>query len=70
VVILPDNDEPGIRHACEVAGSLLLHKAQSVRILQLPNLPTSGDVSDYLVHASPEDLFQQIRNTLEWRPTQ
>lgn len=46
VVILPDNDRRGEEHAFNVAESVLPH-ARSVRIVQLPNLPKKGDVSDY-----------------------
>jgi putative DNA primase/helicase len=47
VVILPDNDEPGRKHAVQVARSL--HGiAAGVRVLALPNLPPKGDVSDWL----------------------
>lgn len=47
VVIIPDNDEPGHKHARQVASSL--HGiAASVRILELPGLPPKGDVSDWL----------------------
>ena len=47
VVIIPDNDEPGREHAAKVARSLQ-GIAASVRILELPNLPPKGDVSDWL----------------------
>jgi len=47
VVILPDNDEPGRKHTAQVARSL--HGiAADVRVLELPNLPPKGDVSDWL----------------------
>ncbi|MBB6050418.1 DUF3987 domain-containing protein [Armatimonas rosea] len=47
VIILPDNDEPGTKHAREVAMSCLPYAA-SVRIVELPGLPVKGDVSDWL----------------------
>jgi len=48
VVILPDNDEPGRKHAEDVARRL--HKiAASVRLVDLPGLPDKGDVSDWLL---------------------
>jgi len=47
VVIIPDNDEVGRRHAEQVARSLI-GKAKRIRLLELPNLPTKGDVSDWL----------------------
>ncbi len=46
VVIIPDNDEAGRRHAEQVAKSLH-HVAADLRILDLPNLPEKGDVSDF-----------------------
>ena len=47
VVILPDNDDPGRDHAQKVARSV--HGiATSVKIVELPDLPAKGDVSDWL----------------------
>jgi len=46
IVILPDNDEPGRKHAAAVAAALL-SVAASVRIVELPDLPAKGDVSDW-----------------------
>lgn len=47
VVILPDNDVPGQRHATKVEKSLQ-GIAASVQIINLPDLPEKGDVSDWL----------------------
>lgn len=47
VVILPDNDEAGYRHADKVAASLY-GIAASVSVVRLPDLPEKGDVSDWL----------------------
>jgi len=47
VVILPDNDESGRKHAEQVAASLRA-VAASVRVLDLPGLPNKGDVSDWI----------------------
>lgn len=47
VVILPDNDKAGRDHA-EKAAEGLEGKARDVRMLELPNLPDKGDVSDWL----------------------
>lgn len=47
VCILPDNDEPGRKHATQVAESLR-PIAASVKVVQLPGLPEKGDVSDWL----------------------
>jgi DNA primase len=47
VVILPDNDGPGRKHAAAVAEALL-GVAASVRVVELPGLPAKGDVTDWL----------------------
>lgn len=47
IVVSPDNDAPGRKHADQVARSL--HGiAASVRVLELPDLPPKGDVSDWI----------------------
>jgi predicted P-loop ATPase len=56
VVILPDNDEAGERHAAMVERSLT-GIAASVALLRLPGLPAKGDVSDWLAAGgTAEDL--------------
>jgi putative DNA primase/helicase len=57
-VVLPDNDEPGRRHAHRVASSLVKHEAASVKILTLPDLPQRGDVSDWFDSGK---TFEQLR---------
>jgi len=47
VVVLRDNDEPGLKHQAQVARSCF-GKAANVRTLDLPGLPPKGDVSDWL----------------------
>jgi hypothetical protein len=47
VYILPDNDDPGERHAKQVCENLA-GIAREIRIVRLPNLPPKGDVSDWL----------------------
>ena len=47
VLIIPDNDQTGKDHAMEVAKSLD-GVAASIKILELPNLPEKGDISDWL----------------------
>lgn len=57
VVILPDNDDPGRKHAREVAVALT-GLAADVRVLELQRLPPKGDVSDWLAsgHGTAELL--------------
>src|SRR5262249_11093150 len=49
VYILPDNDEPGRKHAQLVARNLD-PVARSVRIVELPGLPPKGDIKQWLEH--------------------
>lgn len=47
VAILPDNDDPGRKHARQVAASLV-GIAASIKIVELPGLPPKGDVTDFI----------------------
>ncbi len=69
VVILPDNDEPGRKHAQQVAQSI--HgKAASVKVLELPSLPEKGDVSDWLATGgTKEELLRLAAEAPEWEHT-
>jgi archaellum biogenesis ATPase FlaH len=55
VVILPDNDDEGRKHAEKVANSLF-GVAKTIRIVDLPELPAKGDVSDFLKEHTPDEL--------------
>jgi hypothetical protein len=59
VIILPDNDEPGEKHARTVADSLT-GTAKSIRILRLPGLPKKGDVVDWLVCGGSRDQLTDL----------
>ena len=66
VVVLPDNDESGRKHALQVAATLQ-GIAASVRIVELPGLPPKGDVSDWLAAGSTkEELMRLAEATPEW----
>jgi putative DNA primase/helicase len=55
VVVVPDNDEPGRRHAEAVLDALRPHAARACR-LELPGLPAKGDFSDWLGGRRAEGL--------------
>jgi hypothetical protein len=76
IIVLPDNDPlcenpttpeerrkqrgQGRKHAAQVIRSLLPHAAR-VRLLELPDLPPKGDVSDWLeLGHTAEDLAEQV----------
>lgn len=59
IVILPDNDDAGSKHARQVLHDL--HgKARSVRILALPDLPEKGDVSDWLDAGGTAEQLREL----------
>jgi hypothetical protein len=66
VIILPDNDEPGRRHAAQVAEALA-GIAKSVRIVVLPGLPEKGDVSDWIATGG---TAEELRRLAEQTPPQ
>ncbi len=71
VVIIPDNDEPGRKHAGHVAAQLR-GIAKRVRVLDLaakyPQLPAKGDVSDYLLMAGAPDGVEALKKWTDEAP--
>jgi DNA-binding transcriptional ArsR family regulator len=69
IIILPDNDEPGRKHAEDVL-SQLSGVAASVRIVALPGLSRGGDVSDWLAaDHTKDDLLNECVERVEATPT-
>lgn len=68
VVILPDNDEPGHKHADQVAKALK-GIAADVRIVPLPELKEKGDVSDWLLDHTIAELEELAAATVPDTPT-
>jgi len=56
VIIIPDNDEPGRRHA-ELVAKSLYRIANSIKVVSLP-VKAKGDVSDFLDSHPLEDLIK------------
>ena len=68
VIILPDNDEPGRKHGQSVARSLHA-RGCIVKIIDLPDLPPKGDVSDWLdAGHTKAELFELIQAAQTWTP--
>jgi len=59
VIILPDNDDVGRKHALKVATNLY-RVAANIRILELPGLPSKGDISDWLDSDASQDDFETL----------
>jgi hypothetical protein len=65
LVILPDADDPGWRHAedaalaCQAAGL-------SVKVVNLPGLPPKGDVADYLQQQTKDALLAVVEAAPLW----
>lgn len=78
VVILPDNDSPGREYAETVAGILAkLEPPASVKIVELPGLPDSGDICEWIddLHgeaAEPDSMREEIEALVSaagaWQP--
>jgi len=62
VIVLPDNDQPGRTHAADVVRSCIAVGLRA-RILELPNLPAKGDVSDYLKTHKLEDFIALVNQS-------
>ena len=59
VVILPDNDTEGKNHSVNIAKKLS-KVARSVRILDLPDLPAKGDVTDWITSGGTRDQLERL----------
>jgi hypothetical protein len=66
VIIIPDNDDPGRKHAQGEARHL--HGiAASVKVVELPDLPEKGDVSDWLKRGGTKaELLALADSAPEW----
>jgi putative DNA primase/helicase len=68
IVLVPDADEPGWKHANAV-GASLVGIAARIRVLALPDLPAKGDVVDWLqAGGTREQLDALIEQAPEWQP--
>ena len=62
VVIIPDNDDAGRKHAEVVRRSLKANGCHVARILHLSNIPVKGDVVDWLkMGHTPQELNERAR---------
>jgi hypothetical protein len=65
VYVLPDNDEPGERHALQVVETLR-SVARSLRVVRLPGLGDKQDVSDWIeAGGTVDELAELLRHAHE-----
>ena len=67
VVLLPDNDQPGIDHMRLVAGSLA-DIADEMRWVDLPGLLPKGDIADWLLEHDVAELRDLVRSAKPYHP--
>jgi hypothetical protein len=68
VILCGDNDEPGREHVHKV-GQALQRIAASVKVIQLPDLPPKGDVSDLLAtYSDREEAAERLAILIENAP--
>ena len=67
-VVMGDNDRDGREHVRQVARSLF-GKATSIRVLEFPDLPEGGDISDWLdIGHTVGELKALVGAALAWEP--
>ena len=69
VILIPDNDQPGIDFM-QYAGNQLLGKAASVSWLDLPGVPVKGDISDYFEQGATVEDFKALQPSIFTLPIQ
>jgi hypothetical protein len=68
VVVLPDNDPPGRKHAQDVARKLF-GVASWVKVVDLPDLPPKGDPRDWVnAGGTAAELEDLVAAALKWQP--
>ena len=68
IIVLPDNDAPGAKHAAQIAVSMT-GVAASLKIVALTDLPPKGDVSDWLAAGHTiDELHALVAATAEYTP--
>jgi len=67
VILIPDNDPEGINHIKDVA-SRLSGVAASVKLVELPDLPHKGDISDWIDMGGTTNKLQELVNNTPLYP--
>jgi 5S rRNA maturation endonuclease (ribonuclease M5)/uncharacterized protein YerC len=69
IVLIPDNDNPGREHMTKIASSLNSNAA-SIKLLEIPGLPSKGDISDFIekFNGNKESAAERIAVMIENAP--
>lgn len=68
IIILPDNDVEGHRHA-QLVAEHLHGTAASVKVIKLPDLSKKEDVSNWLHKGGTREILEKLVNQMdEWKP--
>lgn len=72
IILIPDNDNPGREHMAKIGASLNGNSA-SLKLLNIPGLPSKGDVSDFIATfkdktEAAERLAIMIDNCKRYKP--
>jgi hypothetical protein len=68
VILVPDNDDTGVKHIQDV-GAALSGIAKRVRVLLLPGLPAKGDVVDWIAAGGTRERLNELAEAAaNWRP--
>ena len=71
IILIPDNDEPGIRIARDAA-NILIGIAKSIKVLLLESIwneiPEKADITDYIEHGGKvEEIIQKAKSLDEYK---
>jgi len=61
VIIIPDNDDPGKKHANQIASSIN-DIVESLKILELPGLKPKGDITDWINAGGTKECLNELVN--------
>jgi DNA primase len=66
VIVIPDNDPPGRKHALDICRNLKPIASQ-LRVLKLPDVKVKGDITDWLEMGHTKDeLLKLVEDTSLW----
>ena len=69
IIVIPDNDEKGQKHAESVVNSIY-QQAQLIKVISLLGLPHKGDITDWVNQGNTKEaLLSLIEKQPPWKPS-